>query len=793
MVLCSQQIVKTVIYKMATVFLLLSGQFLLISPDMTKTLASAKNLKATTPASEPLNNQTYLMKIENDQPVRNISNSSEKPQSPEENDNISCLATNETADTMKQSKQHNMTNRTVVLKDVDTRGLDTNDSLEERASSVFHGDETFSTLKQLITEPFDTSTSAISSTPLMNTVSPDPIMTFTCESRCNTELSFPCSCSASCVVYGTCCENITLDCPHVWEEGLTRFEHLLQSDIICSDNFIFMISSCPRTPRKNAKRKETSLSTTGELSLENMTIKSENQIAIFDDVDTTPKSSEVTEFISENVSQSDRSTQVSIVERLKKALAAAPVTDSDTGLTFINKSIYDCNKMSQSTAMVWSVESTYNHISPTKMEVFESLQLLNYYELEFGKQIFKAHQCMQNIIEKCDQTAVQGERYEEYTDKCQTTFALMISRFPTTAFYRNIFCAYCNQRLNSNFELVLDNAMMKSNKFRTLMSISKHGTISVTLFQTIAIDLFPWSQAQCSIPDYHELSTSSEWMKESANAESDGRAVCSVTCRGGFFKAQSDGLCKAQHTALLAIADDGLPPLCPAAMNSLAKFLVCGLKSEVESLSYADLDSQSVSVMFDASLNKSLYVIEINLALIHSSFKFFSYDEGDTIQNIYHVALLVKSFQNYRSSHDLCTQQNLENRKLNSDLRVIRTFSLDNYVSITPTTRSLAQGMEELRGPPVDKQNTTTLCLTTLIKLDKAYVNPLRCTEDPVYKLDATLINDFRNSSRCFSYFDNLEVPKKDQANTAMKNGSFLNEGLAIITLLVVLIEIVKI
>ncbi|GFN95936.1 hypothetical protein PoB_002244200 [Plakobranchus ocellatus] len=792
---------------MATIFLLLSGQFLLISPDITKTLASTKTLKATKTASETLNNQTYLMKTENDQPMQykniafgdsNLSSSIEKPQSPEEYDNISCLATNKTTFSMELRKSRNMTNKTGLFEDVDSKGLDcnkTNDSPEERATPLFEGNATYHTLKQHNKEPFSTTTSDVSSTPHMNTVDPDPIMTFTCQNRCSMEISFPCSCSASCVVYGTCCDNITHDCPHVWEEGLTRFKHILQSDIICYENFIFMVSSCPRKPKKSAEQKGTSLPTTGKRSLEKVTIGLENQSAIFDDVGIKPGTSQVTGFISENVSLSNRDNQESIVERLKKALSEAPVTDSDTGLTFINKSIYDCNKMPQSTAVVWSVESTYNSISPTKMEVFESLDIVNQYEIEFNIQILKAHQCEQKVIETCDQTWDQNERYEEYTDKCQKTFALILSKYPKPVFYRNIFCAYCNQGIHNDYEFHLsDKSVFKRQKFKILMSFSKHGTISVKLSQPSASrDIFPWSHAQCLIPASDNLSISSDINKKSASVESDKRAVCSVTCHGSFFKAQSDGLCKTRHTALLAIADDGLPPLCPAAMNSLAKFLVCGLKSEVASLSYADIDSQPVSVMFDASVNKSLYVVKINLALINITGGLFSSHHGDTFKNIYHVALLVKSFQNYRSSHDLCSRQSEEYTKNNPELRIIRTLSLDHYVSMTQATRSLAQGMEELRGPLEDKQNTTTVCLTTVYRRTEVDPSLLRCTEDPLYKLDTTLVNDFRRCLRCFSHLDNPEVSDKNEADTVIKNGSFLNEVLALITLSLAIIEIIKI
>ncbi|GFO30690.1 hypothetical protein PoB_005719500 [Plakobranchus ocellatus] len=74
-------------------------------------------------------------------------------------------------------------------------------------------------------------------------------LTFICQGRCGKKISFPCSCSATCVIYGTCCDNMTQDCPHVWEERLTRFDLIRTSDFICDQNSIYTIVSCPVVER----------------------------------------------------------------------------------------------------------------------------------------------------------------------------------------------------------------------------------------------------------------------------------------------------------------------------------------------------------------------------------------------------------------------------------------------------------------------------------------------------------------------------------------------------------------
>ncbi|GFO45508.1 hypothetical protein PoB_007201300 [Plakobranchus ocellatus] len=308
--------------------------------------------------------------------------------------------------------------------------------------------------------------------------------------------------------------------------------------------------------------------------------------------------------------------------------------------------------MSQSTALLWSVASKYTAVSPVMLEDLERLNFKNQYKLEFDKEIFKAHQCDNNIVETCNQTAGSGEINQILAEKCRERTAIVISKF---FLYRNIFCAYCNQGSHDKYSLYKpEKPIFRHQGFQVLMSLSDSGTINVRIFKPgVSRVLLPWSHAQCPIPDPNtELSVSPGLIEETANAESDSRDVCSVACQSNYFKSPTDGRCKTQHRAFLAVADDGLPPLCPSAMKGLANFLVCGLKSEVKSLSYADWSSQSVTVVFDASTNKTLYVVKINLDLISITDKIFSVSPRDSIQNIYHVALLVKSFKTYRSSLD---------------------------------------------------------------------------------------------------------------------------------------------
>ncbi|GFO06711.1 hypothetical protein PoB_003321600 [Plakobranchus ocellatus] len=782
MALNNRRNLTTIITILAITQFPLSDPFLTTSPDMSKAYTSAKSSNTTAVTSEFLDFQTSSMDTENHPPTQwenttfrnsNLSNLADKSQVLQENEKISYLATNKTNRSTQKSKSF-MTGLARIGADESLeRVLDSChediDILNKSMNSSAMGSPSC-TLKQIKKERMEKSSDDGISEPPMNSLEPDPTLTFTCEDRCGKELSFPCSCSASCVVYGTCCDNLTQHCPHVWEEGMTRFGHMLGADTLCHEDFAYIISSCPSSPRKNADGKEVTLSTVQKPVLKNVNISLESHIPKSDRVGTTLRTRDISGLDSEKISKLGREVQRSIVERLKLALSAAPVTDLDTGFTFINKSIYDCNNMSQSTALVWSVASAWTDLSPVMLEDLDRFDFLNHYQFEFDHEIFKAHQCLTYVVETCKQTKGLSELNQIYAEKCQKSrLALIMSRLSKTVLYRNIFCGYCNEGRHDKYSLVVAEELMYRQKgFQVLMSFSESGTINVRLFHPgSAREVLSWSQAHCPIPDHSTgLSVSSGLIEEPANAESDRQAVCSTTCLDNYFKALTDGVCKAEHRALLAIADDGLPPLCPSAMKGLANFLVCGLKSEAKTLSHTDWSSESVSVMFDTSTNKILYVIEINLALIARISRVFSNRKSDVIPNLYHVAILVKSFNNYRSSHDLCSGQNLGNQNLRSGIQEIRTSPIESYVS--RLRLNLTEGMEQLRGPVVSKQSTTTVCLTPVYFAHTVKPDYLKCMEDPERERDKSLLHDFQ-SSPCFSHIENLEMPDSNGADTVQK------------------------
>ncbi|GFN97251.1 hypothetical protein PoB_002375700 [Plakobranchus ocellatus] len=727
-----------------------------VSPRVLNVSITSYNHNSSDPVATVSEILSKLKNAEHEMPIQlfnaslegpisaNISGASET--SPISN-NFSSFATNKSSFSMPQRKDQ-MTSETgffVHVEGLDLIGGDSEELLEETLA-LMPSDDTISWPNG------ELSTVGFGPVSTVNSDGIDFTLTFSCQGRCGMKISFPCSCSATCFAYGTCCDNMAKDCPHVWEEGLSKFDHIRRTDITCSKYSIYMISSCPR--------REIKLEGNDKLLLEKEVMSLETNNGVLHGVSTTSEIVDLSRINSTSLYVLDEDIRDRIMRKRYEAFLNAPVTDSETGFTFENRSVYDCNNMSESTALTWSLKLHYNFTNPTKIDDFDLFKTSNGYGPEFDKQILKTHLCRQNVIEECSPSDDFEELGMIYADKCQKSFALVrgISGSPTD--YRNIFCAYCNEKIHREYLLILSNKVeIKQMGLELLMSLFESTTISLRLSITPEMSEAdpPWLYAQCSNPD-QDISFSPT--AESKNSKIESKSVCSVTCKGPIFTARSDGICKAQHNALLAIADDGLPSLSSSAMTSLGEFLLCSLKSEVESLKHADLSLQSVSVMFDANTKKSLYVVELDLALPVLSSLFFSNDRKATLQNIYHFALIVRVFQEYRFSQLGYPRHGMNKQRPNSNLRVIQTKLLKNLVTMMGF--SLTQGMEELRGPVMDKQNMTTVCLSNVQGSHNIEANVIFCMDDPVYERDANLVRRLR-FSRCFPHLKNIEVLSRNK------------------------------
>ncbi|GFO35300.1 hypothetical protein PoB_006180500 [Plakobranchus ocellatus] len=591
----------------------------------------------------------------------------------------------------------------------------------------------------------------------------DLFLTFTCQGRCGKKISFPCSCSATCVIYGTCCDNMAQDCPHVWEEGLTRFDLISTSDFICDQNSIYTIVSCPIVER-NEKVSETSNKQISREETESRKIKNQ----LLSNLDTIEQRQNVVRENTTRAIEPEKTRKDSITGRLVAALSSAPVTDSDTGLTFINKTVYNCNNMLESNALYWAVMLNYSYTSPTKLEDFVRHQMLNKYIPDFNKEILTDHVCVPNLQQSCNQAADIEEPSSRYVKKCLERNNAVVISIKTLLHYRNIFCAYCNEGRHNRIVLNTFNTVpFSGSPFQVLMTLTedtfslKQASLGFQMFK------MPWSQANCTM----QAQSSVEEVFNAEKSDQDSQTPCSLTCAEPEFTLRSDGMCKAPHQVLLAIADDGLAALCPETVSGLAQFLACGLKREIENLKNADFSAPSVSVVFDSSLNRSLYVVRLNFALPQKASEIFLYEIDVTYQNLYSVALLVKSFHHYRKSLRVCPLRK-ENKKDTGS----RIFASSSFINVGVGRKAkIKQVMEELRGPIVDDQNKTTVCLTKTAYCYKEcptnLLNPnlLFCMDDPVHERDSEWISTFRSSS-CFYHLNELKRKAKNRA-TSFKKG----------------------
>ncbi|GFO35267.1 hypothetical protein PoB_006177200 [Plakobranchus ocellatus] len=598
----------------------------------------------------------------------------------------------------------------------------------------------------------------------------DLFLTFTCQGRCGRKISFPCSCSATCVIYGTCCNNMAQDCPHVWEEGLTRFDLIRTSDFICDQNSIYKIISCPKKKKEiiHGNKMESKTSNKQMPVKETESLQIRNQF--LSNIDTTEQGQHVVGDNTTSAIELEKIRTDSITSRLLAALSAAPVTDSDTGLTFINKTVYNCNNMPESKALYWAVVLNYKYTSPTILEDFVQHQMLNKYLPNFNKEILTDHICLPNLQQTCNQAADIEVPSSRYVKKCLESNNAVVISIETSFYYRNRFCAYCNEGRYIEYRLHLfNNVPQSSSSFQVLMTLTEDTFSLKKVDHGFEIFRIPWSQAKCPI---HAQSS----VKEDLNAgksDEDSEIRCSVTCDDPNFTLRSDGMCKAPHGALLAIADDGLAALCPEAMAGLAQFLMCGLKREIENLKNADFSAPSVSVVFDSSLNRSLYVVRLHFALPQRSKVIFSYHANDLSRSLYSVALLAKSFHRYRNSQKICLFR--EEDEKHAELKVYASTSLmglDRKINIP-------QVMEELRGRIVDDQNKTTVCVTKTVYCHREcpikILNPnqLLCMDDPVHERDSAWISKFRSSS-CFYSLKKLKTKAKNKATTFRQDSESL-------------------
>ncbi|GFN99495.1 hypothetical protein PoB_002600100 [Plakobranchus ocellatus] len=577
-------------------------------------------------------------------------------------------------------------------------------------------------------------------------------LSHTCRGRCGEHDFLPCSCGPLCVLYHTCCENISQDCPHILMEGNSMFGDLLWSDIMCDRSGVFKITSCPRRVEEN-KDQIKQAEEQQEIYSQNGTVFRENFYTgkwILPDIDFKPGQDKITKPVVDS--------QRDVLDEFKKAALAAPVTDLATGFTFANSTIYHCHNRSNKTLSRWLLKFEYDFTNPTSLNDLQFTNSSNQYEPVFNQQILTAHMCLYDVVQSCNFTGNLAAIDISYERKCLQFFgAVSVS----SVFYRNRFCALCNVDQDKTPKSLKANVLLfeKESSLHVLMSLSEDDTLKLNVItpRYLPRAVLSWSNAQCFNPN-----SKSDSAKNVISHTHQDASVCSVKCNNDRFTMHPDGHCKTLHTAYVAVGDDGLPLLCASAQVKLAEFISCGLESRIQTLQHPDFAPPTVMIWWDTATNKTLYVVKLNIYLPFLIQGFFTKEGEQSMENLHHVEILAKSWKNYRMSHEICPEKDIKTNARSSDMRTIATKPIHKIFVYQNNDLDHEKKRTDNLVQAVEKENTTTVCLSAL--QSGPYESPLLCMDGHLDENDEEEINAFQ-SSPCYAHLERLE-PAGDSAVT---------------------------
>ncbi|RUS76772.1 hypothetical protein EGW08_015449 [Elysia chlorotica] len=573
---------------------------------------------------------------------------------------------------------------------------------------------------------------------------------YTCANRCGQESLFPCSCGALCVVYDTCCEKFYQDCPHIVQDARSRFGDLISSSKICKSD-LFLISSCPSQSEPQAHGMDTD--DLGRTDLGKEVVSEASAIVRFQH---TTKAGPLT------TSVTMKSPLESMARRLMNAALGAPVTDASSGITYTNKTIYECHTHKEDKFFVWSLQLNYVYANPQSLEDLKYLKDLDSYEPPFNSAVLSRHFCMANLVETCPATWHPQKGEEHFDTKCSEFFSLTSLSGIAYLLYRNRFCAYCNEGKNQTF--VLRDSVStapRGYQLRMVMTINQLGHYSIKVMHPDFVEdiIVPWSTVSCKL-----VSKSSQDLVQGklSSISSDDRSVCSVKCSSSVFTLSQDGYCKGPGLAQVAVSDDGLPPLCPVVLQHLATFISCGLQSMIKSMPHAEFQRPVISVQTDTKTLKSLYIVELAVHTPMQYRNFFASTDEEGITNWRHLEVLAKSLKHYRRSHDLCTAS--DSSKDKSNRKQVTPLPFEERLGTSQSMNKSFNLLEERVGPVVDTHNVTTLCMTAINSPQYYEDAVLICRKAVVYTQDADAIADFLDSP-CFSHLEKMRLERNTGRN----------------------------
>ena len=361
---------------------------------------------------------------------------------------------------------------------------------------------------------------------------PEDHLIYTCAGRCGDEALFPCSCTAVCVVYHTCCENFVQDCPVTLQDGKSRFGDLLKAEVVCKYNNLFHVSSCPTHDAEEKQHRDISepQSTTFLVAGEHLSPGSNTQTVSWLHQRTEEMSMATSNF------PAGKGTEGSILSLLKAAILVAPVTDLDTGITYINSSVYNCHKhQNHSSKSLWALSVDYVYRNPQSLEDLDLNQLesLDRYVPLFDEKKLNPHVCVYDLIDTCPSTGHGDGLEDSYDVKCTDFFSLTTNQKFLSRMFRNRFCAYCHHGRTQKYQLRHQpNLSIRDRSLSMIMTFDQGGIFlirakSPPAFYRIKM---PWSKAWCRPEPVSRLKQRAAEQNEASLTDQNG-TVCTVECK----------------------------------------------------------------------------------------------------------------------------------------------------------------------------------------------------------------------------------------------------------------------
>ena len=171
----------------------------------------------------------------------------------------------------------------------------------------------------------------------------------------------------------------------------------------------------------------------------------------------------------------------------------------------------------------------------------------------------------------------------------------------------------------------------------------------------------------------------------------------------------------------------------------------------------AEFHRSTGSVHFSSSLNKTLYVVKLNVALPVASNTIYDTPNENVWLQISHLAFVIKSIHQPGLFEDACDKQDLNSSQVK--LGEIRTekVNVNGYTIDAYDQEDVELTMSELRGPVLDRQNRMLMLFSGYddVNINEIYGRVLVCMDDLVHQGDKEAIREVR-SSPCFDHLLNL-------------------------------------